>query len=269
MLIALSGGADSRMLFELASRHCAAHGTRFYACHVNHGIRGEEATRDRNFCVRLASECQYCADIFVLNADVPALAEKWGKSIELAARTVRYDFFATVMKEHSIPVLVTAHNSDDNLETVIFNLTRGTGVKGMRGIPPSRPIDGGVLIRPMLGIPKSAVLEFCRENGLDYVTDSTNTDTDYTRNLIRAEIVPLLERINPGVRGSVARLTRSMSELWEYTETEAATYLDGDGRLILSRLSEAPASLAPYVVVRAGGAGGLYPHEGRGGRRAS
>ena len=185
-LVALSGGADSRMLFELASRHCRLHSSYFYACHVNHGIRGDEAIRDRDFCIALAAECPECRDIFVLNADVPALAKENGMGIEQCARQVRYDFFDKIMLENRIPILVTAHNADDALETVIFNLARGTGVKGLCGIPASRPVKNGILVRPMLGIAKSRVLEFCQSERLIFVTDSTNADTAYARNRIRA-----------------------------------------------------------------------------------
>lgn len=243
MLIALSGGADSRVLFHLAALHCRRHGSQFYACHVNHGIRGDEAIRDRDFCVALAKDCPECADIFVLNADVPALAAASGNSLELEARRVRYSFFESIMTENNIPILVTAHNADDNLETLIFNLTRGSGAKGMCGIPESRPTPGGILIRPMLGIPKSEILEYCRANSLQYVTDSTNSSQEYTRNLIRARIIPCLEEINPSVRQAAARLSESMKELCGYTFGQAEEYLPADGCPSVSLLSKAPAPL--------------------------
>lgn len=243
MLIGLSGGADSRVLFHLAALHCRRYGSHFYACHVNHGIRGDEAIRDRDFCISLAENCPECADIFVLNADVPALAAASGRSLELEARRVRYDFFESIMTEKGIPILVTAHNADDNLETLIFNLTRGSGARGMCGIPESRPTPGGILIRPMLGVPKSEILEYCRKNSLQYVIDSTNLCQDYTRNLIRARIIPCLEEINPSVRQAASRLSESMKELWSHTCSQVEAYLPCDGCPSVSRLSEAPAPL--------------------------
>jgi len=236
------------MLFELAARHCAIQGSHFFACHIDHGIRGEEAARDREFCIRLARECPQCADIFVLCADVPALAKDSGLSIEHQARNVRYDFFAKTMKENSIPILVTAHNADDNLETLVFNLARGSGPRGMRGIPKHRPFADGILIRPMLGISKSEVLEFCRDNGLDFVTDSTNSDTDYTRNLIRASIVPRLEAINPSVRDSAARLSSSMSELCALIDGAAEAFIPKDGCLSVKVLNSASPHLLPSIL---------------------
>ena len=247
-LVALSGGADSRMLFELAARYCRLYGGRFYACHVNHGIRGDDAIRDRDFCIGLAESCPQCAHIFVLNADVPSLAQNSGLSIEHQARNTRYDFFQKIMKENSIPILATAHNSDDNLETLIFNLTRGSGAKGMRGIPRSRRLDCGILVRPMLGISKSEALGFCRENSLDFVTDITNSDTDYTRNLIRAKVIPILEQINPAVRESASRLSSSMNELLSFTLPEIDKFLPGDGSLSLTELANADPRILPYLL---------------------
>ena len=247
ILVALSGGADSRMLFELTARYCRAHSSRFYACHVNHGIRGDEAIRDRDFCVRLASECDECADIFVLNADVPTLAKERGLGIEQCARHVRYEFFDKIMEENGISILATAHNADDNLETLVFNLTRGSGVRGMCGIPRTRSVKNGILVRPMLGIPKAEVFEFCEKNSLEYVTDSTNAQTEYTRNLIRAEVIPLLESINPSVRKAASRMTESMTELWSLTADTAHAYVSEDGSISLPSLKSADSRLLPYV----------------------
>lgn len=235
------------MLFELAARYCRANSSRFYACHVNHGIRGDEAIRDRDFCVKLAAECGECADIFVLNADVPALAKERGLGIEQCARLVRYDFFDKIMGENGISILATAHNADDNLETLVFNLTRGSGVRGMCGIPRTRSVKNGILVRPMLGISKAEVLDFCDKNSLEYVTDSTNAQTEYTRNLIRAEVIPLLEGINPSVRRAASRMTDSMTELWSLTADMARSYVSEDGSISLSKLKSADPRLLPYV----------------------
>lgn len=230
VLVALSGGADSRALFDLTAKYFKEKNGFFFACHVNHGIRGEEAIRDRDFCIALADACPQCKSIFVLNADVPALAKASGRSVELEARLLRYDFFERVMRENGIPYLATAHNADDNLETLIFNLTRGSGARGMCGIPPTRPLSFGTVLRPILRMTKSDVLEYCRKEQLEFVTDSTNLCTDYSRNLIRAKIVPLLESLNPDVRGSAMRLSDNMRALCSYAEDSARKICsDNDG----------------------------------------
>jgi tRNA(Ile)-lysidine synthase len=114
------------------------------------------------------------------------------------------------MRENNIPLLATAHNANDNLETMIFNLCRGTSLSGLCGIPEIRPCDGGRVIRPILRMPKDRILRYCKENSLSFVSDSTNTDTDYTRNMIRAEIIPALCRINSGAVRNAARLSEGL-----------------------------------------------------------
>ena len=240
VLVALSGGADSVALFDLTAKLCKAEGRKFYACHVNHGIRGQEALRDRDFCVSLAKSCPYCKEIFVLDADVPKIAEASGESLELAARRVRYEFFEKVMSENSISLLATAHNADDNLETLIFNLIRGSGAKGMRGIPPTRILPSGrLVVRPMLKMSKAEILEYCRENHLEYMTDSTNANVDYSRNLIRNEVVPLLERINPALREHASALADDMRDLYSPAEKEADAVRGDTSVEALSSLSSA------------------------------
>lgn len=210
VLVAFSGGADSSALLHMLAEHGKMTGARIYAAHVNHMIRGEEADKDEGFCRKVAESLG--VEIFVLRRDVPAYAEECGKSIETAARDVRYEFFDSVMKENNIPLLATAHNANDNLETLLFNITRGSGLRGVCGIPETRPCEGGTVVRPILGMSRREILEYCRENGIEYVTDSTNTDTDYTRNLIRARVIPALESINENAVENASRLTGALKD---------------------------------------------------------
>ena len=210
ILVAFSGGADSSALLHILCRYSKQNGTKIYAAHVNHGIRGEEADRDEEFCRKLCGSLG--VEIFILRADVPSIAKERKESVETAARNVRYDFFECVMRENGIKILATAHNANDNLETLIFNMARGSGLSGMCGIPDSRPIDCGVVIRPMLAMEKSEIIEYCKEHSLDFVTDSTNTDTDYTRNLIRAEIIPIMQKINSGALKNASRMCKNLRE---------------------------------------------------------
>ncbi len=207
ILVAFSGGSDSRVLLDLICKYGKQNGAPIYAAHVNHGIRGEEADRDEEFCRRKALE--YGIKFFSTRIDVPKIAKESGKSIELAARDERYSYFARLMKEHAIPLLAVAHNANDNLETILFNLARGSGLSGMCGIPPVRECEGGMLIRPVLAMDKDAILEYCEQNKLDFVTDSTNLETEYSRNKIRSKIVPELRALN----SSVVKGTLETSEL--------------------------------------------------------
>ena len=210
ILVGYSGGADSTALLHMLCRFRAAYGTPIYAAHIHHGIRGEEADRDEEFCRDFAKK--HDIPLFVHHADVPRLSQEWGESIEATARRVRYDFFDLVMNRESIPILATAHNADDNLETMIFHLARGSGLGGMCGIPQSRLCEHGTLIRPLLGVTREEILSYCKKNDLTFVVDSTNRDTDYTRNKIRSEILPALKGINESAVENAVRVANTLRE---------------------------------------------------------
>lgn len=208
VLVALSGGSDSSVLLFLLDEYRKKRNISLFAAHVNHMIRGDEALRDRDFCVALCKKLG--VPLFVENVDVPALAKESGKGVEECARDVRYDFFDSLMRENGIQTLAVAHNADDNLETVIFNMLRGAGTKGLSGIPPKRRFSCGTLVRPLIYAKKSEIVDFARANGIDFVTDSTNSDTDYTRNRIRGKIVPLMREISPSPEDAAARLSAAL-----------------------------------------------------------
>ena len=210
VLLALSGGADSRMLLHLLAAQSKRDGFSLTLAHVNHGIRGAEAIRDRDFCRSLATE--YGVELCLLEADVPRLAREHGRSLEEEAREVRYAYFSSLMQEREIPLLVTAHNADDNAETVLFRMARGSGLCGLCGIDPVRPFANGSLVRPLLGISKREVLAFCAQEGLEYVTDSTNADTAYARNRLRAEVMPVLESLFAGAAERICGMTADLRE---------------------------------------------------------
>ncbi len=220
ILVAFSGGADSSLMLHILHDWCRENEFCLFAAHVNHGIRGEEANRDRDFCIRICEKMGI--GLFVLNADVPAIAKEKGKSIESAARDVRYDFFAEVMEKNDIPILATAHNADDNLETVLFRLARGTGLRGLCGIPQVRELGGGrCVIRPILTLTKEQVHDICAENGIEYVYDSTNSEVIYARNSIRASVLPVLRAINPDVGAACVRMCESLREDQNYLDSAA------------------------------------------------
>ena len=209
VLLAFSGGADSVALLDMLQKEQAS-GAPILLAHVNHGIRGEEALRDRAFCEKVAHDRGL--EIAILDVDIPSLAKEKGQSLEEAAREVRYTFFADLMRERSIPVLLTAHHADDHLETVLFRIARGTGLSGLAGIAPIRPFADGHLVRPLLGFTKAEILHYCQERGLDFVTDSTNTDTTYARNRIRADAVPALTSLYGDVAHRTVRMSAELCE---------------------------------------------------------
>ena len=195
LLCAVSGGADSMCLLHLVW----SQGFDVTAAHFEHGIRGEESLRDADF---VENWCREHSIPFVLeHGDVPAYAQQTGMGLEEAARKLRYDFLARTAERLGADRILTAHNLDDNAETLLFNLTRGSGTPGLRGIPQSR----GSVLRPLLHVSRREIEAYLKENRVPHAEDSTNQSDDYTRNLIRHRVVPLLREINPRFPEAAAR----------------------------------------------------------------
>ena len=264
-LVAFSGGADSRLLLELTVRalleRFSEEGRELVtAAHLHHGIRGEEADRDAEFCRQVCEALG--VELVCERVDIPAMAEASGESIETAARKARYEFFARVMDERHIPSLLTAHHADDNLETVLAQLIRGSGARGMRGIPSTRLlgywIDPQIKLihRPLLDWTRRDILAACAELGLDYVTDSTNLETDCTRNRIRHTVIPALEAIagEDVPQRAAARMCRAVEEDEECLRFHAEQLVgrtnapDGDG-VALEDLRERPPAVSKRMLM--------------------
>jgi tRNA(Ile)-lysidine synthase len=191
LLVGLSGGADSAALllclYELGYDICA--------CHVNHCIRGEEADRDQHFCEELCRGLGI--EITVKRVDVPAFCRENPVSEEEGARLLRYK----ALREIGADKICTAHNLDDCLETTLFNLARGSGLKGIASIPPVREN----IIRPLIECSRADIGSFLAEKGQNYVTDSTNLLDEYSRNKLRHKVVPVLRDINPSLMDTFAK----------------------------------------------------------------
>ena len=201
--VALSGGADSMaLLYALVELKDELGLQSITAAHFNHGIRGKEALRDQHF---VEQQCKKLGiKLFLGSADVPAFAKENNLSLELAARQLRYQFFETL----DTGLIATAHTASDNIETVLFNLTRGTALSGICGIPPKRD----KYIRPLILCTRADIESYCAQKGIDFVTDSTNLSDDYTRNNIRHNVVPVLKQINQSAENAVSRMTAALRE---------------------------------------------------------
>ncbi|MBE6551093.1 MAG: tRNA lysidine(34) synthetase TilS [Ruminococcaceae bacterium] len=211
ILIALSGGKDSVCLTDILSKISEKYGISLGACHLNHMIRGEEALRDEGFSRKLCEG--YGIEFFAKRVDIPKKAKDEKKSVEEAARDARYEFFGELSEKHGFDRIATAHTLSDQCETVLFNMIRGKGLISVSGIPAVRDLsassdkNGVKLIRPIISLTTDEVMEYVRINSLPYVTDSTNNDTVYARNLIRHEIIPRMKRLNPSFEKSIRELT--------------------------------------------------------------
>lgn len=221
VVAALSGGADSVSLLRALLMLKEELGISVRACHLNHCLRGEESDHDELFCAELCKELSVPLD--KARIDVSSLREKH-ESVEEAARRVRYGFFRDVLMSNCPAVIATAHTASDNAETVLFNLTRGTGAGGLCGIPPVRGSEGFTVIRPLIGCTRDDVEGFLKSLGQDYMTDKSNLSVEYSRNRIRLNVIPELEKINPSLCAVIARMTKNLrrdNELLEETAQRA------------------------------------------------
>ena len=217
--VAFSGGADSTALLHALYQRCLRDGIRLEAIHVDHGIRNESAKRDAEHCKRVCDEKGIY--LTLVTADVPLLAKEWGCGLEEAGRRLRYESFSRICTERNIDKIATAHHAGDNLETLIFNLARGSGLRGLCGIPPVR----GNIIRPLIFCSRADIEDYCRINSLEFVTDETNQSDEYTRNYIRHHILPRLEELNPAVYESTAKTSVLLREDEDFLNSEAKNHL--------------------------------------------
>ena len=222
--VALSGGADSVALLHMMQD---AGVQPLSAVHVHHGIRGSEADRDVAFCTAL---CERLGVAFeVLYADVPRLAAESGLGLESAAREARYALLEEHLRKNGIPLLLTAHHADDQLETLLQNLMRGSGLRGLCGIPACRALGAARIVRPLLQMTKAQILQYCRVHALSFVSDSTNTEACCPRNRLRMEVLPILTELWPSGAISAARCAASLAEDEAYLSGEAARFLRREG----------------------------------------
>lgn len=236
LLIGVSGGADSMALL-----HCLVHwpdkGLRLSVAHLHHGLRGAEADRDAAFVQ------QYCEahqiPVYVKQVDVVAEAKKQHVSVETAGRQLRYAYFEQIRADVGADYIITAHNADDQSETVLMHLLRGCGIDGLCGIPAVRER----IRRPLLCCTRAEIEAYCLENGIDYVTDGTNADMQYTRNRIRHQLLPALREVNPSVDEALTRLAAHAAEDADYLRqkaTEALEAAETDKGWAVSAFTEQP-----------------------------
>ena len=205
LLLAVSGGVDSVVLCEL----CYKAGFNFAIAHCNFQLRGEESERDEQFVQQLGAKYGAVVHLKRFNTITIAATEK--KSIETKARELRYQWFHELLNlpDH-LPshYILTAHHADDNIETVVMNFFRGTGIAGVRGMLPKQ----GKIIRPLLFARRKELEDFVKKSQLDFVTDSTNAANDYTRNYFRNEIIPLVKKVFPEAEENVLKNIRRFAE---------------------------------------------------------
>ena len=236
LVVGLSGGADSVCLISVLSVIARdyieeiGHEIHITAVHVNHGIRGEEAQRDEAFAKRIAESMGI--ELVCFNLEIPKMAKQEGISQESAGRIARYRCFRQVAADRGMTDyrIAVAHHMDDQAETVLMHIIRGSGMAGLNGM---RAVSGDI-IRPLLCVTREEILSYLKDNGLSYVTDSTNLDNEYTRNMVRNCLIPSMEKLNPQLKTALNNLAKDSSECWDYVQRQvdeaAMGYLvKGDG----------------------------------------
>ena len=234
VLVGVSGGADSiallTVLVELG-----------YSCivgHCNFHLRGEESMRDECFTETYARKLGL--PFVKVDFNTRDYAAEHHLSVEMAARELRYAWFEEMRCVHDAQAIAVAHHRDDNVETVLMNLIRGSGIRGMSGIRPKN----GFVIRPLLPVTRQEILQWLAERQLEYVTDSTNLSAAYTRNFIRLRVLPLLETINPSVRTAINRTAEHLAEtesLFAYVMADARKRVfEAENRLSIKALMQYP-----------------------------
>lgn len=234
-IVALSGGADSVALLLLLDEM----GYKVHALHCNFHLRGEESDRDERFCEDLCLKKNI--PFHRIHFDTLMYAETHKMSVEMAARELRYRYFEQLRKDIGAEGICVAHHQDDTVETVLLNLVRGTGLRGLTGIQPRN----GAILRPLLCVTRTEIEAYLATKQQDYVTDSTNLETDFVRNKIRLQVVPLLRQLNPAVSENIVRTADHLTEAQKVLDTVVDTY-KGSNQLDLCALQQVGS--AEYIV---------------------
>lgn len=229
VIVGVSGGADSVALLDIL------HALR-YECviaHCNFHLRGEESNRDAFFVEGLCKK--YNLKYERIDFDTEAYAVTHSISIEMAARELRYNWFEQIRVIHLADAIAVAHHRDDSVETILLNLIRGTGIKGLTGISP----QNGYVVRPLLSLSRKEILNYLEERNISYVEDSTNNEDLYIRNKIRLNIIPQMESINPSVKNAVARTAEHLLQvetIYKFYIEQVKSDIFKDNRIDINKL---------------------------------
>jgi len=211
VLLAVSGGIDSMVMLYIFIKLCKCGDTQIKAVHVNHQLRGEESEGDERFVAEKCKEMNI--PLFVEHVDVISYAHEHGLSKQAAARILRYESLEKIRQQACAHSVATAHNADDNAETLLLNIMRGTGIHGLAGIPIKR--NTGCIIRPLLFATRNEIEKYAVENKIEYRNDSSNASLAYQRNLLRHSIIPVLEKRVPHIINTLNMITDTMRDISE------------------------------------------------------
>lgn len=242
VLIGVSGGADSIALLEFFVSVKEKYDLDICVAHIEHGIRGEDSVNDaefvKNYCKKLG------INFYLKTIDAPNLAKKAKMGVEEYSRMARYDFFNTIECDK----IATAHNLTDNIETLLFRLARGTGLKGACSIPAVR----GKIIRPFIEVSSGEIRKWCNDNNIPYRVDCTNSDSAYSRNLIRLEILPLFEKLNANYQDNIENFISDVNEDYAFIDNYVKSIypkIVKNNEIDLPKLNELDLSIKKRILI--------------------
>jgi tRNA(Ile)-lysidine synthase len=222
VIVAVSGGPDSVCLLNILFRLKSRLGIDLHVVHLNHQLRDKESDADSRYVARMSKRLQVPSTIE--KQDVSAYRRKMGISMEEAARELRYEFFARIASEEEAACVAVAHNQNDNVETILLHILRGTGIAGLRGLQPKQVLQLGEdrlcvnIVRPLLNITREETVEYCSKIGLKPRIDSSNRSLKFTRNRIRHQLLPELKTYNPRIDDALLRLSNIAKEEISFLE---------------------------------------------------
>jgi len=215
VVVGISGGPDSTALLVVLRELKEEYGLRLVAAHLNHLIRKGAAKKDADFSAGIAKRMGIPS--VVESRDVPRIAKERGLSMEEAARVARYDFYREVAKRRGANKIALGHTSDDQAETVLMRLIRGSGLLGLSGIPPARRLGDTMIIRPLMGVSRDEITEFLKKRGIPYRIDATNDQSICARNKVRRQLIPYLEkRFSPSIKSTLADIGKNLRVDYDY-----------------------------------------------------
>ena len=230
IVVGFSGGPDSVFLVEMLKKLQHFFNFKIYLVHINHLLRGEDADSDENFSFEYAKKNNL--EIFIKRIPVKEIAKEVGKTLEEVGREERYKFFSEIYEKVRATKIATAHNKDDQIETFLFRLIRGTSLQGLEGIK----IKNNNVIRPISEIYKKDILEYLNKNEIQYKIDKTNFENEFTRNSIRLDLIPFIEeRYNIKFKDKIFSLIKEIRENNQNNSLNLSDYTDSENRIILEK----------------------------------
>lgn len=237
VILGISGGPDSTALLRLLVEFALTKPIKIIVAHVNHGIRGRDSVRDELFVKKLSAK-------YKLKFELKRVRLAGMAGVEEKGRAIRRDFFEKLAKKYKARFILTAHTKDDNVETIVFNFLRGTGIRGLAGMQ----VLNGIYLRPLIGTHKKELLDYLKDIEQPFCKDATNDDATYSRNFVRKKILPMFERINPSFREGLIRNSKIFFEVDGLIRAKVREIVNKKNEIDARKFSRLPNAIQTAVI---------------------